>query len=528
MKCLFGFDSLGIQQGQNVPVEWDSERLINPHIMMAGLSGAGKSHTIRNMMREMTQSLKPGQKVRFHVFDVSGDMAIDGASSVLFSEQTNHGLNPLRINADMHSGGVRKRVQGFIRTLNRVAVMSLGVKQEACLRNILFDVYAMAGFRQDSPATWIIDDSTSHLISDGSDGRMYLDIPMSDKDKAKELGVIKWDGDRKCWWLPIELYTGAITAWPPKRAGRAHPTIADVLIYARRLLHTSYMGSDQEAVTNLEAFNKAAHAYQRRVLEAARRGDHSYSDENAESALSKAANKAVDSYAAYVTSIRTGRELDNLMKYDSTDVLKSVCDRLESMSHTGIFKEKPIPFNPAAQVHRYELQKLTTEEKKMFVLFRLEELFQQAQQRGIQDDYVEVYVLDEFALYATAAEDADNVINFIAREGRKYSATLICAAQSPMSFPEDLVSSIGTKILLGVDEQYWRALTTKMRIEEKLLAWIRLQRTIAVQMKEKGAAKNEWRWVVLPSAVTSYKQQLQVHLNQRGQVTQESPARRIA
>src|SRR3546814_15906044 len=83
------------------------------------------------------------------------------------------------------------------------------------------------------------------------------------------------------------------------------------------------------------------------------------------------------------------------MKYDSTDVLKSVVDRLENLNAIGVFKATPPPFDPYADVWRYKIQALSTEERKLFVLFRLEEIFAAAIQRGEQDQVVEVVVLDE-------------------------------------------------------------------------------------------------------------------------------------
>src|SRR3546814_17376735 len=81
------------------------------------------------------------------------------------------------------------------------------------------------------------------------------------------------------------------------------------------------------------------------------------------------------------------------MKYDSTDVLKSVVDRLENLNAIGVFKVTPPPFDPYADVWRYKIQALSTEERKLFVLFRLEEIFDAAIQRGEQDQVVEVVVL---------------------------------------------------------------------------------------------------------------------------------------
>lgn len=503
MRAQFGYDAGALKQGTKAAIEWDFDRVMNPHIMIAGGSGAGKSHTIRKFISEVSQTARPGRRIRFHVFDAHGDMHIPGSSSLLFSEQGHQGLNPLRIDPDPHYGGVRKRVQNFIRTLNRVSTLALGVKQEACLRNILYDVYAIHGFRQDDPSTWLIDESQSHLISDGSDGRLYLDVPRADFEKARSLGVAKWDPARALFWVPVDQYVGSVTQWPAKRAGRTHPTLRDVLAYARRILIRSFMGSDEEAVTCLEAFNRAATAYQRRVLQAARRGQTDWRDDEAEAGLSKAADKAIDAYTAYVGAIRTGRELDNVMKYDSTDVLKSVCDRLEGMVQTGIFKEQPISFDGSASVLVYDISPLADEEKRMFVTFRLEELYGRQVQRGVQDDWIDVYIVDEFGIYTSVASDPESIYNVIACAGRKYSACLVCAHQNPTAFPDNFMSSVATKVILSVDEQYWKALVSKMRIEDRLLAWIKPRKSAGIQIKERAGAKAEWRWVVTDLSAVS-------------------------
>jgi len=493
MRVTFGHDAGAKKRGEILPVEWDSKRLVNGHCLLVGMSGAGKTHTLRKMVSQMRESAEDSSRLRVHIFDVHGDIEIPGASTVMFSEQTNYGMNPLRVNADPHFGGLRKRVQGFITTVNRV-MRSLGGKQEAALRNILYDVYAQHGFHQDDPGTWEIDDSSAHLISDGSDNRLYLDVPMAEKDQAKALGA-RWDGDRRCWWVAADLYQGGITRWPPRTAGRTHPSIPDALNYARRVLKLSFMGSDQEAITSLEIFNRATTQYQKKVLDAMKRGEQAFQDEKLQADLEKAATKAIEAYTNYVQSIRTGRELDDLMKYDSTDVLKSVVDRLENLNAIGIFKATPPPFDPNAQVWRYNLKALSMEERKLFVLFRLEELFARAVERGEQDDVVEVVMIDEAHIYAD--DDPDNIMNTIAKEARKFGLAMICASQSPTHFPEDFISSVATKVILGIDEMYWRQSSIKMNVPEEAIKWIRLQSTMLVQAKEKGNAKNDWRWTLI-------------------------------
>lgn len=507
MRFSFGQDAAGLRRNESIDVVWDSSRLINGHTLLVGMSGAGKTFLLKQMISGM-QSQSPG--VRFHVFDVHGDIDIPGASEVKFSEQTPYGLNPLRVNPSPHFGGVRKCIASFMRTINRASSTPLGVKQEAVIRNILLDVYRMRGFNPDNAATWSIDESSDHLVSDGSDNRLYLDIPITEKDDAKAFGV-RWDGDRKLWWIATENYDGGITRWLPKTVGRANPSLNDVLIYAQRLLKHSFMGSDQDAITKLEIFSRNAGSYQRKEIDAARNGQK-FEDEVATSALDKAKGKAVESYVRFIEAIRTGNEFDDLIKYDSTDVLKSVVDRLEGLKATGIFKSAPAPFDSRSPVWVYKLNPLDRPEKKMFVMFRLQELFYAAIQRGEQTGIKDIFVLDEAQLYVD--DDGDGILNILSREARKYGVALLAASQNA-AFPDDFISSLATKVVLGIDELYWRQSVAKMRIDPKLLEWIRPHKTMAVQMKERAANKNVWRWVVLPSAVGATSHQNHQNLLQQ-------------
>lgn len=479
-----------MRRNETVEIAWDTSKLVNGHTLILGMSGAGKTHMLKRMVAELQSQ---SRKARFHVFDVHGDINIDGASTVMFSEQTSYGLNPLRVNPDPHFGGVRKCIQNFMRTVSK-ATGNLGVKQEAVIRNILTDVYRMKGFHADRPDTWLIDEEHAVLMSDGSDNRLYVDVPISEKDQAKAFGA-RWDGERRAWWVATEHYKGGITRWPPKTVGRAYPTLDDVLMYANRLLKLSFMGSDQDAITALEIFSKHAGAFQRKELEAHKNGQK-LDDERTSEALDKAKGKAIESYVRYVEAIRTGHEFDDLIKYDSTDVLKSVVDRLEGLKATGLFKGTHPPFDKNNPVWTYKLNALSKPETKLFVMFRLQELFAQALQRGETQEVLDVFVLDEVHRYAD--EDEEAILPTLSREARKFGVALLTANQNS-ELPDGFISSLGTKMVLGIDELGWKHAESKMRIESRLLEWIKLQRTAAVQFKEKGATRNDWKWVILGS-----------------------------
>jgi len=495
MLLTLGKDYFSSKNGGNALIQLDTAKLINGHLFIVGSSGVGKSHTIRKLIAE--GSLQ-GKKVRFHVFDVHGDLAIPGASVVLFSEQAPHGLNPLRVNPDPDFGGVRKCIQNFIRTINQASTTALGVKQESVIRNLLLDVYRDFGFLQDDSSTWGINAYQGRLVSGGADNRLYLDVSISDKDRAKALGA-RWDPEKRLWWIHTEKYQGAITEWKPVFKGRTYPTLADVTAYAKRLHEERFLGSDQKAVRALGYLNKTAQSYQRKLLDNAKQHRYEGIDAEASDELNKAKERAIEAYSAYAVAVQTGFELENLLKYDSADVLKSVLDRLNNLNATGLFKDVPPPFDESVAVWRYKLDPLSTEEKKMLVFFMLQNIFANAVQRGEQSDVVEVVVLDEMGVYSGSQDDegGEGIIGVISREARKFGLALWAANQSTANVPESLISSVATKIILGLDERYWKSAVDKLRIDTKLLDWVKPQSSIAVQMKEKGALKNRWWWVTL-------------------------------
>ncbi len=185
MRATFGHEAAAKKRGVVQLVSYDSKRLANGHALLTGMSGAGKTWLIRSLLRQMEESIDPTVKIplRVHIFDPHGDIDIPGASTVMFSEQTNYGMNPLRVNPDPHYGGLRKRVQSFISNMNRV-MHQLGPKQEACLRNILYDVYAQHGFSQTDASTWHVAEGATALLSPGLDNRFYIDVPKGEKDTA--------------------------------------------------------------------------------------------------------------------------------------------------------------------------------------------------------------------------------------------------------------------------------------------------------------------------------------------------------
>lgn len=441
MRIAIGLDDYAHRTRQERRVvAWDSQSVINPHMLICGGSGTGKTYTLRRLIRGGVKSAgDSGKRVRFHLFDCHGDLEIEGCSSVRFSEASTAGFNPLALNSDPHYGGVRRKIQGLISALDRTG-RALGPKQEAALRNLLTDLYAANGYYADRPDSW------------------------------------------------------------RPGPGRKVPTLTDVVRFAKAKVRQLYLGADTATVAALEQVHKAMRQHQaaaKRGLQGARAGD-TEGAEKANTQIETLTAKAVDAFTKHLETLKTGRELDDVLKYDSVDVLKGVVDRLENLDAIGIFKPTPPPFDPGAAVWRYDITALPPAEAKLFVWFRLEALFADAVQRGEQKDVVDIVVLDEAHRYASVSNDDDvNPVDTLAREARKFGLALWGISQSPHHFSEDFLGNVATKLLLGLDELYWDGSVRKLKITQDTLKYIRPRETIAAQIKASGQTSNAFRQLVV-------------------------------
>jgi len=428
MEINFGIAQLPASQinvvGKKiVDVKWRSDEMINGHILLAGGSGTGKTHNIRKIIREIVNSSR--HQVRVHIFDVHDDIEIAGDSGVIFSESTSYGLNPLNIDEDIHTGGVRKAIQNFINTINKTS-RKLGDRQEAVLRSLMEDLYSANGFNADDPKTWRINDGIQ---------RKY---------------------QKKC------------------------PNVDDLARFASFRYKKMFVGGDSRSAVALEKLNKETVKMQNLIKEG---------NADATEKLESLKEKAIESYTDFVSGIKTGREIDELLKFDSKTTLKSVLDRIENLKNGGIFKNTPPNFDENTPVWRYRIKNLGSEEKKMFLYFRLRELYLNALKRGVQDEIVEVIVIDEANKFMDA--DPDNIISIMANEIRKFGTALVCASQAFTHFTDDFISSVATKMVIGIDEMYWEKTCRQLQIKKEHLEWVKPRETALIQLKRNSSDPND-------------------------------------
>lgn len=485
LNIIFGFNEADLGQGRQTPVFWSEQSAVNAHMLIAGKSGSGKTTMLRRIVDQIVKKRPEG--VRIHAFDVHGDLGFSNESAVLFSESTNYGINPLHLSSHPHFGGVRKRVQSFIDMINDSS-RELGPRQTSTLRTLLYDLYELHGFRINDPTTWELPKVA--IPSGAIPGRTYLDIPFDEKDIAKDCArreglSLVFDPNLKAWHT--DRYEGSLQRWPTKTFGRRMPHLQDAAAYAANRMRALAAGGGSKSMRLLDEHNRKVAQWCKLAKKMA---DETSPDVKAlKDEIHASSLVLIETFTDYVMSIETGKELDNLIRYDSVDTVRSLVDRLETLIATGIYKAVEPKFDPTKPVWRYDIAPLSAPEQQMFVWTRLTQVMEEALERGPTrgpSEMREVFILDE--AHKFFLEKETNILDRLSKEARKFGLGLICASQSPSHFSEDFLANVGTKILLGIDSMYWDQTVRKMKIDPQVLKMVVPGRVAAIQTASREAA----------------------------------------
>jgi hypothetical protein len=129
-------------------VYWDLNKAANPHLLILGTSGSGKTQTLKAIVWEMYR----GFPTRSIVLDFHGDQELPGEICYPINMASPYGVNPLVINLDPEGGGSNLQAISVAATLRRALVM--GTNQEGLLILMIQELYEQFGIRQDNRQSW--------------------------------------------------------------------------------------------------------------------------------------------------------------------------------------------------------------------------------------------------------------------------------------------------------------------------------------------------------------------------------------
>ncbi len=452
MKHYLGLNEFGLRQKREEwAVLYEPGRLINSHLMLLGMSGVGKSYQSKLLIGSAAAS-----GVEVDVFDCHDELqSIPGAVAVKYSQATGYGYNPLVLSTDPDSGGVNRQVE-FLVGLVKQTTKQFGSKQEAVLRNLLIDVYMARGIWADNARSW-----HRQCISEREHAAML---------EAKRFSDLR----------------------------NYYPTMTDLMSFAKRKAMALLIGGDNKCVTAFEALTKLKGRLNNLNSKWAKAHDDAEIDK-IQNQIADVKSRAVETYAAFLDAMETGREIDDVFKYDSVDVMTSVLQRLEILAAAGIFRSNAPDFR-GANLRVHQIKSLTDDQQVMFVKLRLREIFEEVKRLGPTATGTElrrVCFIDEAPRYMVS--DKDDIINVIARESRKFGLGLWCAGQEPTRFPESYASNVGCTMVLGIHSMFWKGAISNLRITEDGLRYIKPKEVISVKLQKEGQADPPFVNVVVPN-----------------------------
>ena len=421
-------------------IDWDPSRAISPHAIIVGSSGSGKTYRLRYIIKNM---IRQNPNVKIHILDVHGDIAPNASDDcrVEFSETEENGLNPLEIELDPKFGGVRRRINTFVSMINRTT-QKLGSRQEAVLRALLSELYDLNGYDPRDASTW------------------------NPKTNRRAMGKAKATGE--------------------------HPTISDLRVLTEWRAKNLLLGAGSKAIKALNEVNKS----QKKVYKARKLGKE---DPEAEVQLALQKSNLKEMMTAYVDSIETGIELDELLNFDNVEILKVVLERLKALDAAGIFRDCPPRFARNKPLRVYDIKALQEDEQSMFAEVLLERLFVEAKARGQTSEPDTFIIIDEAHKFLTP--DADHIINRMLREIRKFGVGLVLVSQSFDHFPEDVIANSAMTMILGLHDMQHGRTEKKLSMKKDKLKFIKPQQTALVQVRNRdtgGALTNTFVDIKLP------------------------------
>jgi type IV secretory pathway VirB4 component len=127
---------------------WNLDKVSNPHMVILGTSGSGKTQTLKAIASALFHSFSS----RSIILDFHGDQQLPGEIYYSLNMVSPHGINPLIINQDPEGGGSKLQAIAVASNLRRSLV--LGVNQEGLLILILDELYREFGIDQSNRQTW--------------------------------------------------------------------------------------------------------------------------------------------------------------------------------------------------------------------------------------------------------------------------------------------------------------------------------------------------------------------------------------
>ncbi|MEM3684062.1 MAG: ATP-binding protein [Conexivisphaerales archaeon] len=149
-------------------VVWQPISELNPHILVVGMSGSGKTETLRTLIYELKKQGIPSLILDFHnEYSSVSDLQIDVRKGITINPLELLGRSPLDVKYEVSS--IMRNIYG------------LGDQQEAYLREAIEQAYNSKGIYEKEEATW------GNTPPNFSDVKLFLEERMEENSQSRSV-----------------------------------------------------------------------------------------------------------------------------------------------------------------------------------------------------------------------------------------------------------------------------------------------------------------------------------------------------
>lgn len=398
---------------------WSADRrdTQNGHMLIVGGSGSGKTRLLKKIIEFLSNNEK-----QVYVIDFHGDMQTPNETMHKFTlRNSEYGINPFEIEFDEDNGGPNAQASIILANFKKNFIPNLGAVQKTVLRNFLTDCY-------------------------------------------RYVGIL--DEDESTWTNPL-------------------PTVSTMIELFEKITHGIKTGKGMRMSENLEKITKLMR-------------DYTYeSDEEKRSSIKSRISNELDTLNSGVTlfnqyvnegkheemfNTNISAHIDTEFYLDSTNskAFLSLTPYIYDLKASSVFNDNKPPKSKG--VVRYDISGFTNTDKpseamffsdtliqKIFRAVKMRGEYRKLGKRGKADTFI---IIDESKLILPTGKDKENpynILNRIVTESRKFGMALIIVSQRPEHFPEEMLSSIYTKIVLRINENDVKAAANSLGVKDPSL-----------------------------------------------------------
>lgn len=443
------FEFKGFINPKNI-ISWDPDKLQNGHLGICGVSGAGKSRLIKEILPHLYESRKS-----IHVIDVQGTLGINTVPEELFkfeARNSPYSINPFEFLMDEINGGPRAQIDDIVEMFRKTFMKNLGRSPNlsAVLRRLIIDTYRKAGILDDDTDTW--------------------GFGLSVKERNERLPTVSDMKELVDYILDYVKggYGAKFGSIMAARGNKLNKWQSDMSRLNDELKKLDAVADRDETAAEKEKARLVSEINDLREEIQKKRGEliHYFEEFIDFNFL----NGAVPTYEALLEESESGYAWLDYKFYadkDRLNTIKTIETYLQALGEAGVFgRSTPIP--SFQKINRYDLKSLNNNARLFCADILVSKIFRFVYLRGEYNAIPEgnyayknrlpgtktdtVIVVDEIQtlLPSTPSESRDpNLLyNRVISQIRNFGGIFVAMSQSPDNFPELFHTNIGTMIIL--------------------------------------------------------------------------------